>query len=48
MCCERLIGQIKNCLKQKKIKESDDYENDDDIRNTDSSVKGLISLAFYT
>lgn len=47
MVCERLIGQTKKCITDKKIKDSSDDQSDEQIRVTDERIRGYINHAFY-
>ena len=47
MCCERLIGQIKTCLVNKKIKDSLDSQTNEELKRVDENIKGYVNSGFY-
>ena len=45
--CERLIGFIDNVVTKKKIVDSKDEQDDDDISKVDMRIRGYINHAYY-
>ena len=46
--CERLIGQLKLCVVDKKVKDSDDEQSDELLASTDERIRGFVNHAYYS